>query len=227
MQTPGGSLRRPALRIDRGNLRTLLILAGCAVGDPSRASLSLAAGLLLPGAALHLWSKGCLHQNRQLATGGPYRFTRNPFYLANLLVDLGLCAVIGRWWLAPPYLCIWAAVYGRTVRREEQRLETLFPDDWRRYRDRVPRWLPRLRPAPPTGPAFRWSNPNLRQGREYARLVGIPLAAGLILAAARLRERGWTALAEADPRLLGLLLLLLGLWALQVALGARARRVRP
>ena len=53
---------------------------------------SILAGLpcLILGVWLHTWAKGCLRQNRVVATIGPYRFVRHPFYLANALIDAGL-----------------------------------------------------------------------------------------------------------------------------------------
>ncbi len=49
--------------------------------------------LILLGVALHLWAKGCLHQDREVTTTGPYRFVRHPFYTANALIDSGIAVM--------------------------------------------------------------------------------------------------------------------------------------
>ena len=57
---------------------------------PTRASLLSGAPVALLGLALRAWAAGCLAKNRELATGGPYAYTRNPLYLGTLLVAAGL-----------------------------------------------------------------------------------------------------------------------------------------
>lgn len=80
---------------------------------------------------------------RGLVVVGGYRHVRNPMYIGVLGVVLGWSLAAG----SPP-LAAYAAVLAlgfhlRTVLYEEPTLERLFGDDWRRYRDAVPRWLPR------------------------------------------------------------------------------------
>ena len=144
---------------------------------------------LIAGASLHLYAKGCLHQNKEVTTSGPYRYCRNPFYLANLVIDCGICLMIGRWWVALPYLLLWNAVYRESISREEVKLEKLFGDSFREYRARVPRLLPTRRPLPaPCGDAgFSWRNPNLADGTETPRLVGFAVAPLVLWVAAELR----------------------------------------
>jgi protein-S-isoprenylcysteine O-methyltransferase Ste14 len=57
---------------------------------PTPLSLEIALPVSLMGLALRAWAAGCLAKNRQLATGGPYAYTRNPLYLGTLLVAAGL-----------------------------------------------------------------------------------------------------------------------------------------
>jgi hypothetical protein len=148
--------------------------------------------LLLAGGALHLWAKGCLRINQEVTTSGPYRFTRNPFYLANLGIDVGICVVSGRWWLVFLAAPLWAFVYRRTILREEQQLEALFGDRYRTYRERVPRLLPLRGPVSglPASEPFSWSNRNLAEGQEYARLAGIFAIPLLVWLVAGVREEG-------------------------------------
>lgn len=158
--------------------------------------------LVLAGGALHLWAKGCLRINEEITTSGPYRFTRNPFYLANLLIDVGICVVARRFWLLVVAVALWAFVYRRTIAREEQQLETLFGDRYRSYRARVPRLFPFRGSVPglPASQPFSWSNRNLASGQEYARLAGIFAIPLLVWLVAGVRGEG-LAFVSRSPRL--------------------------
>ncbi len=213
------------MRLRRRNLRKGLVLVGCVVAVPSWPAWAIGLLALTLGSALHVWTKGVLEQNRRLVTAGPYRWTRNPFYLANGLIDLGLCLVIGRLWLAIVYLVIWAIAYHGTIAREEAHLRQLFGQALDRYRARVPKLRPALRPLPRAEAhgAFSWANPNLAEGREYARIGGMWLAAGAIAAAAVARRQGLDLLEPEQRGELGLILLLAAGWILKLALAQAFR----
>lgn len=224
------------MRIRRRRLRDALVAIGCVVADVdgvdplaspgARLRFALALSLLVAGSALHLSSKGYLEQNRKLVTAGPYRFTRNPFYLANALVDLGLCALIGRVWVTLPYAVLWFLAYHDTIRREEERLASLFPDAFARYAAVVPRLLPtgrRLPVSEATG-GFTLSNPALAQGGEYARILGFWIAAATIVAWAWIRANGLAVFAPTGTAGLGLAALVAVAWIWKLALAEVFRR---
>jgi protein-S-isoprenylcysteine O-methyltransferase Ste14 len=76
-----------------------------------------------------------------LATGGVYRYTRNPLYLSLTLVYLGIAVAVNGLWLlllAIPLLLI--VRYG-VIGREERYLEGKFGEAYRQYRMRVRRWI--------------------------------------------------------------------------------------
>lgn len=73
---------------------------------------------------------------------GIYRYTRNPMYLGHLIFLTGLAAM-SRSPLAAGLLIGNIAWYDRHAREDERRLEELFGDEYRHYRDSVPRWVPR------------------------------------------------------------------------------------
>lgn len=202
------------------------IVPGLSAGAVDAIRLAVALLLLAAGSALHLWSKGCLEQNQRLVTAGPYRFTRNPFYLANLLVDLALCALIGRVWVALPYLLLWWLAYRETIAREEERLAALFPAEVARYFAAVPRLIPNGRTLPRAESVgrFTFGNPALSQGSEYARLLGFQVAAATIAAAAWLRGMGLTAFSDEHAVGLALVLLVPVAWVAKLALAEVCRR---
>lgn len=214
------------MRIRRRSLRKLLIAVGCAVGIARLPGAMAGVLLLLAGSGLHLWSKGCLEQNLRLTSTGPYRWTRNPFYLANLLIDLGLCFVIGRWWVAAVFLPIWWFSYRETISREEARLLELFPDAFPDYLNSVPRLIPsgRRLPVDRAEGRFDWNNDALFRGSEYARLLGVWLAPGAILAGELLRRERMAILDESNSLGLGLIALLFCAWVVKLALAETFRR---
>lgn len=83
---------------------------------------------------------------RALVERGPYRFVRNPMYLGVLALLVGWAVAAHDPWSWGWAALVAAAFHARVVRWEEPRLEQSFGDSWRAYRERVPRWWPRLRP---------------------------------------------------------------------------------
>ncbi len=76
-----------------------------------------------------------------LITEGPYRYSRNPMYLALSLLYTGLgIAADGPWTLALLAPLLIVMHYG-VILREERYLERKFADDYRRYKSAVRRWL--------------------------------------------------------------------------------------
>jgi len=114
-----------------------------------------AVAVIALGAALYLWcvwvfavvgrgTPGPWDAPRRVVATGPYRWVRNPIYLAALLV------VLGEAWL---FLSLPLVIYAASmaigfhlfvIGYEERTLRRRFGDAYLEYRRRVPRWLPRL-----------------------------------------------------------------------------------
>ncbi|HEB88805.1 MAG TPA: isoprenylcysteine carboxylmethyltransferase family protein [Deltaproteobacteria bacterium] len=214
------------MTIGRRRLRKALIVAGCLFGTVEVPAAPLGICLIGLGGVLHLWSKGCLEQNLRLITSGPYRFSRNPFYLANGLVDLGLCLVIGRLWITLVYFGLWALAYRATIAKEERRLESLFPGEFSAYRACVPVLIPTGRRWPRADATGRFSfgNPALARGSEYARLLGIAMAPAVIQAAGILRRERGAIFLEENAAGLAVIVFLAALWIVKLALAETFRR---
>lgn len=108
-------------------------------------------GLGFAGLALLIWSVWTLRRHgtavrpdrpaRTLVTDGPFRFRRNPIYLAHVLILLGVAELTKNVWfalLAVPYaaLVTWLAILP-----EERHLEESFGDAYRAYKERTRRLL--------------------------------------------------------------------------------------
>jgi protein-S-isoprenylcysteine O-methyltransferase Ste14 len=72
---------------------------------------------------------------------GPYRFTRNPIYLAMMLGHVGLAIAFDSLWLLVTLVPFALIIRYGVVAREEAYLERKFGEAYRRYRARVRRWL--------------------------------------------------------------------------------------
>jgi protein-S-isoprenylcysteine O-methyltransferase Ste14 len=145
---------------DRGGIRWYLIVLGLVAGRPSPLTILAGVPLLGLGIGMHLWAKGCLHQEREVTTSGPYRYVRHPFYLGNLLLDAGTVLMSGSVLLMGVFPFWWAAVYIPVMRREEATMAGLFGDQYQVYARQVPRLFPIARPIP-AGSGFSWRNPNI------------------------------------------------------------------
>lgn len=76
-----------------------------------------------------------------LVTDGPFRFSRNPIYVGNVLIILGGYALTASGWFLVGAVAFVGFVTRLAIVREEAHLEAQFGDEWREYRARVRRWL--------------------------------------------------------------------------------------
>ena len=72
---------------------------------------------------------------------GPYRFSRNPIYLAFSVLQLGIAIWDNSLWLLVTLAGAVALVHFFVIRREEQYLERRFGDEYLEYKAAVRRWL--------------------------------------------------------------------------------------
>ena len=109
---------------------------------------------IVAGAALYLWcvwafaavgrgTPGPWDAPRRVVVVGPYRWVRNPIYIAALLVVLGEA-----WLFASRSLLVYAGgmaivFHAFVVGYEEPRLRRRFGDAYADYLRTVPRWIPR------------------------------------------------------------------------------------
>ena len=76
-----------------------------------------------------------------LVTDGLFRFSRNPIYVSDTLIYVGLSLALNAWWaLALTPALVWIMQVG-VIAREEIYLERKFGDDYLRYKRQVRRWL--------------------------------------------------------------------------------------
>ena len=141
---------------------------------PTPRSLLIGAPLSLLGLALRAWAAGCLAKNRELATGGPYAYVRNPLYIGTLLVAAGLVRAARSMVLGMVFAAVFVLIYLPVIQNEEQHLRKLFPE-YADYAARVPSLWPRLTPATRSPNPFRFA--LYLRNQEYE--AGLGWAAGM------------------------------------------------
>jgi protein-S-isoprenylcysteine O-methyltransferase Ste14 len=124
--------------------------------DPTAASLLYGFPVCLAGLALRGWAAGCLAKNQQLATGGPYAYTRNPLYIGSLLMAAGLVIAARSFGLGILAATVFGLVYLPVIQNEEQHLRKIFAG-YSDYAARVPALCPRFSPGYAQASCFRWS----------------------------------------------------------------------
>jgi protein-S-isoprenylcysteine O-methyltransferase Ste14 len=125
----------------------------------ARAVIAIGALLVFLSAALRTWGAAYLrtaivHDTAQhsdaLVADGPFRYTRNPLYLANLPMAAGIGVLASLWGFIFLVVANWIFVY-RLILREEEALRQSQGESYRAYCETVPRFWPSLRPRVPPG----------------------------------------------------------------------------
>lgn len=125
----------------------------------------LATLIVAIGALIRSWAESYLHSSvvhdaalhgEHLVADGPYRYVRNPLYLGNLFLAIGVGFLASRSGFLAISLGMVLFVY-RLILREEMTLLQSQGRNYQRYLAAVPRLLPSLSPrVPASGAAPNW-----------------------------------------------------------------------
>ena len=118
---------------------------------PATLALPLGAPLVVVGVALFTWSSATFRAagtpvparkpTLAIVRAGPYRFSRNPIYLAFSLFQLGLAIWLNTVWLLATLAVAAALMHYVVIRKEEEYLERRFGAEYSSYKSSVRRWL--------------------------------------------------------------------------------------
>jgi len=117
---------------------------------------------------------------------GPYAYTRNPLYLGSMVMAFGFAAASRSLWITLFLALLFLLIYAPTIYSEEQFLRSTFPG-FESYARRVPRLLPRLRPARFAGDGG-FSVALYRKHREYNSFLGACAIYAVLVAALWIRH---------------------------------------
>lgn len=124
-----------------------------ALGVDPRVRLPIGGLLALGGGAFALWGirhlswHASLGLEAELVRSGPYRWTRNPQYVGDIVMLVGWAIVFGS--LLAGILCaLGIAWFAVAPLAEEPWLRAQYGEAYERYREEVPRFLGRVRSRP-------------------------------------------------------------------------------
>ncbi len=138
----------------RGYMGIPVFLTAIIFADKTHSFPALGFFLVIIGEFIRIWSvsySGVTTRSRQitavkLATKGPYSMTRNPIYIGNFTIGLGIVLISGA--LFPYFLIAYVVLfwleYIPIIHAEEEFLREKFGEDFKRYVKDVPRILPDL-----------------------------------------------------------------------------------
>lgn len=171
-----------------GVVRLLVVWAAAAAlaffGKPSIEEWIAGLALAGLGEAIRIYAAGYLVKTKQLITGGPYRFVRNPLYLGRLLIlgGLSIAAKIDGYWNLV-FLGVGCAVFffyymPRKEKTEPRRLEQIHGQPYRRYFEAVPAIFPRLTPYDAPNGSWKWA--NFGKNEELLMVVSLSVFFGML-----------------------------------------------
>src|SRR5436190_24351683 len=136
--------------------------------EPTKPSMLAGLPVAIVGALFRALAAGVIRKDSALATSGVYALTRNPLYFGSSLLATGF-AIMSRNEIAAVLLIVpFGLVYPTVMLREEAHLARLFPDEFRLYKAKVPRFFPRLTRRFPRSFSFDQYLSN----REYNTALG-------------------------------------------------------
>jgi protein-S-isoprenylcysteine O-methyltransferase Ste14 len=139
------------------------------LATPTVISMMIGAALVVLGLAIRALASGHVQKNEQLATTGPYAYTRNPLYLGSLILAVGFAISARSWWIGAGLILFFRAIYLPVIHGEEVFLREHFPQ-FAEYARRVPRLLPRLTSFSDAHGTFSWD--LYWKHREYNATLG-------------------------------------------------------
>jgi protein-S-isoprenylcysteine O-methyltransferase Ste14 len=171
-----------------------LVLLMLAFARPTLLSFAIGLPVALAGELIRLWGVSIAGSETRvtggvgasrLITSGPFSFVRNPLYLGNILIYLGLgVASMALFpWLQGAALVFFVIQYRSIVSLEEEFLVNKFGDEYLRYREAVPRFLPDGRSfggGPTAQPEVSWRR-GFTSERRTLQAIGLLTAALLVI----------------------------------------------
>jgi len=134
---------------------------------------SILGGILLTviGLLIRTWACGHIHKEKELTVSGPYRYTRNPLYLGNLIIGISIVVGSLSWWGFAIFAVYFFLFYPIVINIEKKRMKKFFPRKYEEFQKNVPLFFPSLKPCQSENSnKFSWT--LYRKNREIRALAG-------------------------------------------------------
>jgi protein-S-isoprenylcysteine O-methyltransferase Ste14 len=144
---------------------------------------SMLGGVIITAAGLILraWACGHLRKEKELTTTGPYSYTRNPLYLGNMIIGIGVVVGSRSLWILCYFILYFLIFYSIAVRKEKEKMKKLYPDQYNEFSQKVSLFFPSFKSAYPYKKnSFNWD--FYKTNREQRALIGAILFWLLMLA---------------------------------------------
>ena len=113
----------------------------------------LGISIVLLGVGIRVWSTKHVgrrilrmkKKGKMLVRTGPYAIVRNPLYMGNILIAVGLSILSELIWLVPFLILYFFLLNHFVVLYEEKKLLSRWGDEYQTYLNEVPRWLPKVK----------------------------------------------------------------------------------
>jgi protein-S-isoprenylcysteine O-methyltransferase Ste14 len=146
----------------------VLAIAVFYFAEPTGTSILFGLPVAIIGGVFRALAAGVIKKDAVMATSGVYAMTRNPLYFGSSLLACGFAIMSWNDIAAILLLLPFSVIYPVVILREEAHLQRLFPDEFRAYRSKVPRFFPRLTGAIPRSFSFD----QYLYNREYNTALG-------------------------------------------------------
>ena len=159
------------------------ILLAIVLAKPDLTSILTGIAINLFGLYIRTWAAGHLKKEKELTISGPYKYTRNPLYVGNLILGIGAVVCSRSWWMLAYFSAYFLLFYPVAIKNEKERMKKYFPREYEDYKRKVPLFFPSLKPL--SYSQKRGQSPFLQKGRfnwklykknkEYRALLGAVL----------------------------------------------------
>lgn len=108
-----------------------------------------------------------------LNTTGMYSMVRNPLYLGNFMMGLGIALFVHLWWVTLIYILLFCVYYERIIFAEEAFLRRKFGTEYLNWANRTPAFIPNLRLFTPPALPFSFRSVLRREHNGFFVLIGV------------------------------------------------------
>ncbi len=159
------------------------IIALLYFASPTWISVSIGILFIVIGELIRIWAVGyaggttratALGAARDLVTTGPYSYVRNPLYLGNLLLSLGITIFSNVLWLIPVLIIGYFIQYLPIISVEEKYLLDSCGNVYQKYKSHIPRFLPHFRSYHnQSHHDFSWSRAFKSERRTLTAIISV------------------------------------------------------